>query len=138
MYDNILVPTDGSEGADRAVDYALELAELSDSKIHILFVIDEMIYEHPWVGENLDFEAMEEAAKDDMRDMIHRATEKDLESVAKVKVGYPPDEIIEYAEEKDIDIIVMGYHGEGGAEEHLIGGTTKKVLSNSKIPVLPV
>jgi len=44
MYDKVLVPTDGSDHADRGVDYGVELAATNDAELHVLFVVDESVY----------------------------------------------------------------------------------------------
>jgi nucleotide-binding universal stress UspA family protein len=55
-----------------------------------------------------------------------------------IKKGNPEDQILQQAEERNCDIIVMGSHGHGAIAEAVIGNTVRKVLRRSKIPVLAV
>lgn len=52
--------------------------------------------------------------------------------------GYPADEIIRYAEEKKVDLILMASHGRSGSKRYYVGGTADKILRSAKTPVLLV
>lgn len=137
MYDKILVPTDGSKGAEVAVDHAAEIAEKFDAEVYVLYVVDvrarttadlwaNILGEFHEIGEN----ATEEIAKN--------IEEKGLNSVTEVTEGIPHKEINNYAEENSIDLIVMGTHGRTGLDRVLVGSNTEKVIRTSKVPVMTV
>jgi len=55
-----------------------------------------------------------------------------------VEWGEPYESVLDYADEHDIDIIVMGTHGRTGLDHHLLGSVTEKVVRTSDVPVLTV
>ncbi|WP_458190421.1 universal stress protein [Haladaptatus sp. NG-WS-4] len=74
MYENILVPTDGSEGAERAVELAIELATTYDAALHTLYVIDvNTLTAEDEVGNILP--SLEDAAQDIIDDVVEQATD---------------------------------------------------------------
>lgn len=140
LYSNVLIPTDGSKGARRGTEHALDLAEKYRATVHLLHVIDEgSVVNTPALStDELAIEKLEEAAEARMTEVVDAAEEAGLETVCACKRGVPHETIIEYAEENDIDIIVMGIHGEARTARPHVGSTTDKVLRTSRIPVLPV
>jgi len=135
MYDNILIPTDGSERSEPAVEHALKLAETYDAKIHALYVVETKATYILTVG--LDDEEMDEYreyGEETVSDVVERAREHGLDGRGVVKTGKISEEITEYAEENDIDGIVMGRQGHGSLEKYL-GSTAEKVVRMTEIPV---
>lgn len=145
MYDRILVPTDGSDAAESAVDEALELADQNDAELHALYVVEPI----PLGG----FTAGPEPASaewgdviDEQRDEGQEATalvadagrERGVEVVEAIEHGKPNAEILEYTDDEGIDAIVMGTHGRSGADRLVIGSVTEKVVRKSDVPVLTV
>jgi nucleotide-binding universal stress UspA family protein len=139
MYDHVLVPTDGSEGVDRTLEHALELARNHDATIHALYVVDRRF---------------ELAADEDREDLVERLTERGQAAVAAVaeraedagvdvvtdvREGVPYKTILEYATEADVDVIAMGTHGRTGRDRlaHL-GSVTDRVVENATVPVFVV
>ena len=139
MYDAILVPTDGSEGVERTLDHALEMASNHDATVHALYVIDRRF---------------ELAADEDRDDLIARLTERGEDAVAAVaeraeaagvdavtgvREGIPYKTILGYADEADVDVIAMGTHGRTGRDRlaHL-GSVTERVVENATVPVFVV
>lgn len=137
MYDEILMPTDGSEGAEAALDHAFELAEKFDARIHAVYVIDIRIDRTSELLEQLEgkYEDIGEKATDKIVQKAHR---KDLAAVKSVKRGIPHKELNAYADEHGIDLVVMGTHGRTGLERFMMGSTTEKVIRTSEVPVMTV
>jgi len=164
MYDNILYPTDGSNGADAAMNHARGLASAYDSTVHLLFVVDA---EHVESGMMLREDATDEervtgmmkrdeetageghmSRHSDMSSILEKRGEYITEEIASrlaeegittataVKHGDPPQVITEYAEDNDIDLITMGTHGRRGIERRLIGSVTENVVRTSTVPVM--
>ena len=73
-----------------------------------------------------------------MAEITERAEGMGLEAVTHCARGLPYEEIIEYAQEHDIDLIVMGIHGTTGVTKPHIGSVTDRVIRMSNVPVLPV
>lgn len=135
MTENILIPTDGSNQAEQAVDYGLTLAEAFGANVHALYVIetkasyiltvelgDEKMEKHKEYGEEV------------VNDVIEQASERGLDGVGVVKTGRIPREIVDYARDNDIDAIIMGKQGQGAVGKY-VGGTAEKVMRMSGIPV---
>jgi len=138
MTEHILIPTDGSDESESAVEYALTLAEGTGAKVHALYVVETKatyIYTVGLSDEEMD--EYKEYGEEVVTDIVDRAAERDLSGTGVVRVGRVPEEILEYAEENDIDGIVMGKQGHGAIERYL-GGTAEKVMRMSGVPVTVV
>jgi len=148
-YRNILVPTDGSDLALDALSEALELAELSDATIHVLYVVDDAKIAELATGTGIDdvsldgdvdglferFEAIGKHATEDLRDA---AADRGLTLTTATRKGLPEEEILGYVDENGIDLLVMGTHGRRGIERYVLGSTTESVLRRASVPVLAV
>jgi nucleotide-binding universal stress UspA family protein len=137
MYEEILFPTDGSEGTSAAADRAIDLARTTGARLHVLFVVD------PNVGVDAAMigalEAIEEAGREAVADVVTEAEAGGLDRVEDhVFQGTPYRAIVEFATENDVDVIVMGTHGRRGIDRYLLGSVTEKVIRTSPVPVLSV
>lgn len=135
MYENVLVPTDGSEPAANAARQAYEIAERFDATLHSLFVID--------VDENTPLNLSAEPVVEGLRKEGERLTAEvaedapdGVETVTAIEQGSPDERILEYADSEGIDVIVMGTHGRRGLDRYLIGSVTEKVLRQADCSVL--
>ncbi|MFD1648064.1 universal stress protein [Haloarchaeobius litoreus] len=133
MFEQILVPTDGSECATSAVGYAEDLASHYDATVHVLSVLDSRSAENAPEQEQSGSRA--EAIVDEAGAEV---SEADLPVERAVRSGVPYRVILEYVSDADIDIVVMGTHGRTGVERYLLGSVTEKVLRRSDVPVLTV
>jgi len=137
MYERILVPTDGSEGATMAVDHAIEFAKRFDAALHTLFVVETEVGSDAAIAGA--YEAFEAAGQDAVDDVIERAEAASIGTIeGMVAQGTPHRAILEYVEEYDIDLVVMGTHGRTGIDRLLLGSVTEKVVRLSPVPVLTV
>ncbi|MUW13752.1 universal stress protein [Halorubrum sp. CBA1125] len=140
MYDRILVPTDGSEAVDRALDHAVRLAADHDATIHALYVVDRRIATahsgdlHDEIVD--DLESQGEAAVAAVAD---RAAEAGLDVETHVGRGTPDTEIVEYAEEHEIDVIVMSPEGKSPRERiRSLGSVSDRVADDATVSVFLV
>lgn len=137
MYNRILVPTDGSEGSETAIEHAVDLARGYGASIHGLYVTDQRSY--AGMAGDMDREAIREEEEEMGRQALDRiedaATEAGVEITTALAVGVPHEQIVETIMERDIDLVVMGTHGRTGLERMLLGSTTEKVLRLSPVPV---
>ena len=143
MYDNILIPTDGSEGTELAMDHALDLAETYDATVHALFVVDTgYLYsgiEDSPVNWDAVLSELEEDGKRAVNDAFEQAADRGIDLNRELlQSSNIHKAILEYAGENDVDLIVMGTHGRTGFDRYLLGSVTEKVVRTSKIPVLTV
>jgi nucleotide-binding universal stress UspA family protein len=136
MYETILVPTDGSDQADTAIDHAVSLARKNDATIHLLYVADTNRDSVTTLGGEV-VDALEQEGER----IIQNATERldpAVDVVDAVETGDPVATILDYAEVVDADLIVMGTHGRRGLDRYLLGSTTERVVRLSSIPVLTI
>ena len=142
MYKNILVATDGSELATKAVEQGLALAKTLAAKVTVVTVTE------PWtmiapgeIGMTIpidDFEAgvAEHATKILNAVKLHAKTSGVMCDVLHIKDRYPADGILEAAKDKGCDLIVMASHGRRGIARLLIGSQANRVVTHSPIAVL--
>ncbi len=138
MYDDILVPTDGSESAMEAADNAIELANAFDATIHALYVVDiGAMWPDAYEGNVLhDLESRGKKAVERVRE---RAEDAGVDVTDEVVTGGSPHRVIlDYVDENGIDCIVMGTHGRRGLEHYLLGSVTERVVRLAKVPVMTV
>jgi nucleotide-binding universal stress UspA family protein len=138
MYDDILVPTDGSPAADAAVDHAVTLADRFDATVHALYVVDATAYSAIEAGTDIVAEALETEGKDAVSRIAAAADEADISVIESVVSGTAYGSILEYADDHDIDLIVMGTHGRRGIDRYLLGSVTERVVRSANQPVLTV
>ncbi|MBX0297349.1 universal stress protein [Haloarcula nitratireducens] len=137
MYDTILVATDGSADANRAATHALEQAEQHDSELHAIFVVDTDRYAEPALSSTeLETNEIEDWGNQELSEIVDRGEELGIKVTTRCCHGKPYLEIINYADETDADLIVLGYHGHSHAEGEQIGSVTDRVVQNAGRPVL--
>lgn len=142
-YEKILLTTDGSKRSEAAVDQAVGLARKFDAEIHILHVVDVGVdSSYDSVNElmsQLDsVENLEEFGEKAVESLQKQVEDKGLTPEVTVRQGVPHRKILDYVDEKDMDLIVMSTHGRSGLDRMLLGSVTEKVIRSSKIPVLTV
>lgn len=135
MHENVLIATDGSSKSESSVEYGLDLAERFDAHVHGLYVVETEATYILTVGLGDDqMEEYEEYGKETVSDVTGRAEQRGLDATGVVRTGRIAAEIVEYAEDNDMDLIVMGKQGRGAIEKYL-GSTAEKVARMSDIPV---
>jgi nucleotide-binding universal stress UspA family protein len=147
MYDTILVPTDGSDTAEYAVEHAIDLAEKYDADVHALYVVDTSAIDVSLGTEQVD--RIRQGQFGDMPELERRADEAtgivaakaeahDVQVTEAVVAGQPHKQISNYASNNDVDLIVMGSAGRSGVRRALLGSVAERTLRSTKIPVLVV
>ena len=137
---HILVPTDLSEGAEQALDYACELGRLLGSQIHLLNVISIPALGVPELGVALTASMIDELVVNNQDAIERLARTRCTANLGQVLVrtGDARDMINATAQELGIDLIVMGTHGRRGLERLAMGSDAELVLRASTVPVLLV
>ncbi|WP_410509386.1 universal stress protein [Methanosarcina hadiensis] len=142
LYRKIMIATDGSEPVKKAVDTAVEVARLSGAKLYAVYVVASggHTFGHPrdigWeraMREHLSAEGREATA---YVESAAKAANVEVESV--LLEGSPAQEIVDFAEENDIDLIVMGTLGKTGIERFLLGSVAQNVVRHFSKAVLVV
>jgi nucleotide-binding universal stress UspA family protein len=143
MANVIILPIDFSNLSEAALPLAKRIASVLDAQIHCVYVV-----EQPHIYTAVDMATpVVIPAPEDIADSARAQLEKFIAShlpntqtgaIAKVLVGRPAEEILDYADETDAEMIIMTTHGYGGVKHMLLGSTTEAVLRNANCPVLSV
>lgn len=140
MIESVLIPTDGSKGAERGVEHALEIAENYDATLHVLYTVDERTHgQTPALSsDEIYLEKKEEEGDEVIDEVVAEAGERDVETRTACVRGFPHETIVEYATGHDIDLVVMGVHGTRARRRPPAGSVTERVIRDSSCQVLPV
>lgn len=139
--EKILAPIDFTDTSTHALDYAVDLAAVLGATVYVIHVFEPPVYSFAdavlVVPPDLTVKLSDKAQQ-----LLDRAVEsrrKRWPSISGVVVkGAAWEEIGRWAEEKNIDIIVMGTHGRRGLPRAILGSVAEKVLRTSRVPVLTV
>ncbi len=142
MIKKILVPTDGSERAERAAGFAIELAKTCGSALLFLNIVDEVspayVYELD-TGATIDIAALDEQRRQFGEDAVAklktRAQAAGVTCETKVVDGHPWQEILNQAESENADHIVIGSHGRRALAAAVLGNVAVNVIHGAKVPV---
>jgi len=138
LFTRILVATDGSEKNRTAVDEALRIGRVCQIPVHAVFVFDVSGLESApadiMTGDAWDI--IQSEADEILSRVKARADGVKLETV--VLTGKPAPEILRYAKEKEIDLIITGTQGKRGIERVLLGSVAEEIIRNASCKVLVV
>lgn len=130
MFKTILVPTDGSEYAERAEDIAISMASKYDARIVGVYVMDEkLIY---------PYEVLEDEGKSILKNLSEKAKKENVVVDEIIVFGDPRKDLRTISKKMNSDIIVIGTHGKKGLEKLLLGSVAENILKSVDIPVLLV
>lgn len=128
----IVCPVDFSKPSEMALEVASKLARDNRAKLFIVYVEDVTVTTHPGLFGGLP--PMGWAARQKLNATLPTATEVEFEH--DMLVGDPADQIVEFAEKKGADLIVMGTHGHTGIARVLLGSVAEGVVRRATVPVL--
>ncbi|MEW6067579.1 MAG: universal stress protein [Nitrospirota bacterium] len=138
----ILFPTDFSEGASQALQYAVDIAKRYGAKLYLLHVLYDVAKASGWY---VPHSSLSEMYKD-----IEKGAKKELESFGieelgkfkdierSVIKGTPHEEIVKFAKKNEVDLIVIATHGRKGLDRVIFGSTASQVVRFAPCPVLTV
>ena len=137
---HILVPTDLSEGAEQALDYACELARRLDAQVHLLNVISIPALGVPELGVALTASMIDQLVVDNQTALEQLARTRCTAEMGQllVRTGDARDVINVTAKELGVDLIVMGTHGRRGVARALLGSVAETVVRTAPCAVLTV
>lgn len=137
---HVLIPLDGSEPSERALSHALET--VPDAIIILLTVIDPSAGFNARSGTPGAAEVWYESKKEQATARLAEASkvieERGMANETVIETGRPAAMIVEYAENHDIDQIIMGSHGRKGVSRLLLGSVAESVIRRSPVPVTVV
>ena len=147
MISRILIPTDGSEAAQKAAMYAVDLAKKLKASIIVLSIIDKRSF----IGQTVQakettmnvIEPLEdylrEAAEGYVGEIIELCNKNGVSSKTVMTSGHPVEVIVKEAERAKADLIIIGSHGKSALAAAVLGSVTYGVIhKDTKIPVLIV
>jgi nucleotide-binding universal stress UspA family protein len=142
MIKKILIPTDGSERAERAADFAIDLAKALGASLLFLYVVDEVspayVYELE-SGATVDFAELDDQrqqfGKEAVGRLIVKAEAAGVSAESKVVNGHPWQEILNQVETVGADHIVIGSHGRRALAAAVLGNVAVNVIHGAKVPV---
>jgi len=138
MYDRILVPTDGGEGASKLFAHAADIAARRDATVHVLYVVDDRAF--LTLDDEMQGEAVEQLRTEGRLALSDAKQTLEAEGVAvetELRRGDPGDEILDYAGDADADLVVMGTR-RGDFENSMLGSVSREVVTAADVPVLTV
>lgn len=140
---SILCPTDFSEFSERAVRFATELAEKFNAELHLLHVLQTFNTMAPASGETFApfadwLPEMRRQAEEQLAKLPGTAASSTIRVHRSTREGPPIDEIVKYAREHHIDLIVQGTHGRRGIRHMLLGSVAENIVRYAPCPVLTV
>jgi nucleotide-binding universal stress UspA family protein len=151
MYKHILYPTDGSAGSEAAIAHVREMAEAFDATVHVLHVVDTRQFTLGMSGNYISgpkgYSSDRPSEEERKRELEERATPfveeladdfEGIETIPVVRGGNPHEAILEYIDENDIDMVVMGTEGRSGVRRYLLGSVSEKVVRLADPPVVTV
>ena len=137
----ILVPTDFSEPSGVAVKYAKAFAEAFGAALHVVHVLEDPFTVMPAEGYMPPpqfLQDMEKTARQRLNEVLSAAERDKLHAELVTLRGSPFVEIVRYAKQHEIDLIVMGTHGRGPIAHMLMGSVAERVVRKAPCPVLTV
>lgn len=138
-YDNVVVPTDGSQGVQEAIGWAITIAKACGGTIHALSVIEPIPFGIDVdIGPGIQRDRMQESAENAVARVVEDARDEDLDTTAAVTRGRPHEEIVSYIDEHHIDLVVMGTRGRSGIDRYLLGSVAEKTVRTSPVSVMTV
>jgi len=143
MYRKIMIPLDGSDNAECALEHAREIAQgCSIPVVELVTVVKTFFW---WEGEVNDpaiYQQVEEDEKSKAQEYLKKEAaifEKSGLTVHTVMLeGEPAEQIIKYAQDNDVDLILMTTHGRSGITRFALGSVTDKVVRTASAPVMVI
>jgi len=138
-HDRILIATDNSDPAQRATAEAITLAEAFDATLYALYVL-ETAEPPPWFEDPALEPGVDTNAGQALHGVVSEASDRNIESDVMTAIvrGQTAPAILRYADENDIDLIVIGTHGRTGLDRLVVGSVAEHVVREASVPVVTV
>jgi len=142
---SILVPVDFADISQKAAHYGAELARAMGGKLYIFHVINQRIID---LTQELSLKgfydqefrdvmnSMVQDRKNDMNVFVPKIWREGLDVEFEIRKGKPADEILKFAKEKDVDLIIVGTTGKSALQAALIGSVARNIVNHAPCPVI--
>jgi nucleotide-binding universal stress UspA family protein len=137
MLEHILLPLDGSALAERVLPHAISLAEAFGSRLSLLRVVSlEEHADQQSMVNPMNWQMRKSEAEAYLKSIQNRLAEVEVDCVIQILEGRPAHQIIEFAQQENVSLIVLSSHGSSGVSEWNINSTVQKVLLRAFMPVM--
>lgn len=136
-YERILVATDGSAAADRAVEHAVDLADATDAALYVLSIVEDSSLGDESES-SVSVAESESRAQQAVDGAIEAAATASVEAFERIEHGDPVAEIRRHVDEDAIDLVVLGTTGRHGIEQILLGSVAQRTVRTAPVPVVTV
>jgi nucleotide-binding universal stress UspA family protein len=141
-FSKILVPTDFSESAAYALPFAIDLARKYGASLHVLHVVEPIVAPVDFAWGTYSYPDIEKQLSGYVEETLKRIVKEQIPADIKTEIsnlhGKPWREIVTFAREAGMDVIVVATHGLSGLSHALYGSTAEKIIRKSPCPVLTV
>jgi nucleotide-binding universal stress UspA family protein len=138
----ILFPTDISEGSAHAVPFVTDLTKHYGAKLYIIHVMYDVARATGWYVPHISMDELYRDIETNARKEIEKCCVEELRGYKNIEYrivrGVPHEEILKFAEENTIDLIIMGTHSRRGLDRVIFGSTAERVVRHAPCPVLTV
>lgn len=136
-YDDVLVPTDGSESARKGAREAIRFARRNGGTLHVLYAMDMGDADYVAVPSDIaeTRTRLEEKGEQFVSEIADLADDAGVPCETMVTANTPIEAIHEYVEEHDVDLVVMGKRGRSDPDKPLVGSITNRVIGSLEVPV---
>ncbi len=140
LYNKILIATDGSDNTEKAIRYGMELACIAGADVCAVYVLDSGAFaslpvDAAW--ENM-YELLRTEGREALKIIEDMGEKSGVPVECSVLDGHPAHEIVNYAQENNIDLIVIGTLGKTGLDRILLGSVATAIIHRSTIPVMVI
>ncbi len=135
MFRKILVATDGSEPAEKAIDKAIAEAQRWNAELHAIYVVESGLFSSLPMDNTLEviYSLLQKEGKETLDAAQERAGAAGVPLNTHIRQGHAGSEIIALAEELGVDLIILASHGKSGVDRLLLGSVTDYVVRHSPV-----
>lgn len=139
---NILYPTDLSEGSANAIPYVVDLTKHYGARLYVIHVIYDIARATGWHVPHMNLNELYADIETGVKKELERCCVEEMRGYKDIEYGIvkglPHEEILKFADENNIDMIIIGTHSRKGLDRIIFGSTAEKVVRNARCPVLTV
>ena len=130
MFENIMVPSDGSKHSDKAVDVAIEIAKKFNSKITAVYILDE--------NTSFSYDTLEDEGNEILKKISKKGKKEGVMVIEHLITANPLRDMKVIAQKTQVDSIVINHLGKDNSENVLIGSITDRIIKTFDIPIVLV
>ena len=140
VFSEILVAIDGSKAGDNAFAVAIEEARLHGARLHAIYVVETGLFSSLPADNTVEimYRALEKEGEQVLEKARARALDQKVALTTHITQGHAGNEILAFAENEKIDLIIVGSHGKGQADRLLLGSISNYVITHGTISAMVV